>query len=56
MLVSRNEVAFSQAEAARFHLYRVHDFRPDRAGLYILAGDVTQSCQLEAETYRALPA
>ncbi|WP_323099815.1 DUF3883 domain-containing protein [Intrasporangium sp. YIM S08009] len=56
MLVTRNEVAFSQSEPERFRLYRVHDFRPDQAGLYVLDGDVTKSCRLIPESYRALPA
>lgn len=56
MLISCNEVAFSQGEADRFHLYRVHDFTESRAGLYVLHGDVTQSCHLAPVTYQAVPA
>lgn len=56
MLISRNEVAFSQAEPERFHLYRVHDFGAPRVGLYTLQGDVTHSCKLSPTTFRAVPA
>lgn len=56
MLASRTEVAFSEAESARFELHRVHDFQPERAGLYVLKGAMSDTCRLTAETFRALPA
>lgn len=56
MLVTRNEVAFSKAQADRFHLYRVFDFGARRPGLYTLHGDVTRTCRLSPETYQAVPA
>jgi hypothetical protein len=56
MLISRHEVRFSQSENERFALYRVHDFGEGGAGLYVLKGDVAQSCQLSPVTYQAVPA
>lgn len=56
MLISRGEVAFSQEESDRFHLYRVYDFNEKRAGLYVLRGDVARSCHLAPMTYQAMPA
>ena len=55
MIISRNEVDLSEEEPERFVLYRVFDFDRARPGLYELAGDVTRSCALVAESYRALP-
>ena len=55
MVISRNEVAFSQEEPDRFVLYRVYEFDQARPGLYVLPGDVTRSCALAPETYRAVP-
>ena len=56
MLISRGEVAFSQQERDRFHLYRVYDFNEKHAGLYVLRGDVERSCHLAPVTYQAVPA
>jgi hypothetical protein len=55
MVVSRNEVDLSKEAPDRFVLYRVFDFDQTRPGLYELPGDVTRSCALVAESYRALP-
>ncbi len=55
MVISRNEVDLSREEPERFVLYRVFDFDQARPGLYELAGDVTRSCALIAESYRAVP-
>ena len=56
MLISRNEVAVSQEQPHRFHLYRVYDFDAPRRGLYQLQGDVTVTCRLSPESFRAVPA
>lgn len=56
MLISRNEVDFSQTEPERFHLYRVHDFGAPCVGLYMLKGDVTKTCRLSPTSFRAVPA
>lgn len=50
--VSRNELARSEADAERYHLYRVFDFR-QRARLFQLHGAITASCTLEPTTYLA---
>ena len=50
--VSRNELARSEADAPRYHLYRVFDFR-DRTRLFQLPGAIAQSCRLEPTTYLA---
>jgi hypothetical protein len=50
--VSRNEVARSEADAQRYHLYRVFDFR-NHARLFQLPGAITASCTLDATTYLA---
>jgi hypothetical protein len=55
IIISRNEVALSKEEPEHFVLYRVFDFDQARPGLYALAGDVTRSCALIAESYRAVP-
>lgn len=55
MVISRNEVALSAEEPERFVLYRVFDIDQARPGLYELAGDVTRSCALVAESYRGVP-
>lgn len=55
MIISRNEVDFSRDEKDRFVLYRIFDFDEPRPGLYELPGDITHSCSLVAENYRALP-
>src|SRR5687768_14179226 len=56
MVISRNEVAFSQEEPERFTLYRVFGFSSASAGLYTLPGDIKQTCELSPATYQALPA
>jgi hypothetical protein len=56
MLVSRNEIAFSQSQPDSFHLYRLFDFSTSCVGLYTLPGDITASCDLSPATYQALPA
>jgi len=50
--VSRNELARSEADAERYHLYRVFDFR-NKARLFLLSGAIGESCALEATTYLA---
>lgn len=50
--VSRNELARSETDAERYHLYRIFDFR-DHARLFQLPGSITASCTLEATTYLA---
>jgi hypothetical protein len=49
---SRNEVRVSEERADRYHLYRVFDFR-DNARLFILAGSLRLSCDLDPVEYRA---
>lgn len=56
MIVSRNEVDVSAIEGERYHLYRLHDFRPESIRFYTLRGDLRETCQLVPETYKALPA
>lgn len=51
-LVTSNEVRVSKREAPRYHLYRVFEFaRQPR--LYILRGDLSETCRLEPTQYRA---
>lgn len=50
--VSRNELARSEADAPRYQLYRVFDFR-DRTRLFQLPGAIAESCGLEPTTYLA---
>jgi hypothetical protein len=50
--VTVNEVRCSQARPDEFHLYRVFHFGPD-ARLYILPGELSKSCHLDATQYRA---
>ncbi|HEV2622577.1 MAG TPA: DUF3883 domain-containing protein [Frateuria sp.] len=50
--VSRNELTRSEADAERYHLYRVFDFR-NKARLFRLPGAISASCTLEATTYLA---
>ena len=52
--VSRNEVATSERNAVRYHLYRLFAFR-EAPRLYTLPGAIQSTCLLSAETYRALP-
>lgn len=56
MMVSRNEVDVSAIEGERYHLYRLHDFRPESIRFYTLRGDLREICQMTPETYKALPA
>jgi Protein NO VEIN, C-terminal len=50
--VTVNEVRCSQARPDEFHLYRVFHFGPD-AHLYMLPGELSKSCRLDATQYRA---
>lgn len=56
MLISRNEVRFSQEESTRFHLYRIFDFDQQMRGLFEMPGSIDQSCTLRPAVYEALPA
>lgn len=55
MMLSRNEIEVSAVEKDRYHLYRLHDFRPDSVRFYALQGDLREVCDLAPETYTALP-
>lgn len=55
MVVSRNEVEVSSVEGERYHLYRLHDFRPESIRFYTLRGDLRTTCQMTPESYKALP-
>lgn len=55
MVVSRNEVEVSAVEGERYHLYRLHDFRPESIRFYTLRGDLRTTCQMTPESYKALP-
>ncbi|WP_068265186.1 DUF3883 domain-containing protein [Janibacter limosus] len=55
MVVSRNEVEVSGVEGERYHLYRLHDFRPEAVRFYTLRGDLRTACDLAPESYTALP-
>ena len=50
--VSRNELSFSTEEAAKFHLYRLFDFRK-RPRMFTLAGALDATCRLDPASYRA---
>lgn len=50
--VSKNELSFSSAEEARFHLYRVFDFR-HAPKLFDLGANLASKCLLDPVTYRA---
>lgn len=50
--VSRNELARSSADAERYQLYRVFDFRK-RPRLFNLPGAIESHCQLDATTFLA---
>jgi hypothetical protein len=50
--VTVNEVRCSQARPDEFHLYRVFHFGPD-ARSYMLPGELSKSCHLDATQYRA---
>jgi hypothetical protein len=53
-LVTANEVACSEAEPRKFHLYRVFEFR-DRPKVFVLPGSLRSRCELQAVAYRAGP-
>ena len=50
--VSRNELSFSTEEVAKFHLYRLFDFRK-RPRMFMLAGALDSNCRLDPVSYRA---
>ena len=50
--VSGNELSFSTEEAAKFHLYRLFDFRK-RPRMFMLAGALDSNCRLDPVSYRA---
>ena len=50
--VSRNEVHMSEVLAPRYHLYRLFQFR-DAPRLFTLAGALSETCALRAESYVA---
>ena len=52
--VSRNELATSEKNAARYQLYRLFAFR-EAPRLFTLPGAIGHTCRLSAETYRAHP-
>ncbi|HET6632309.1 MAG TPA: DUF3883 domain-containing protein [Rhodanobacteraceae bacterium] len=51
--VSRNELARSEADSGQYFLYRLFDFR-DRPRVFELSGPITDFCQLDPTTYRAI--
>lgn len=52
--VSRNEVSTSERRAPVYHVYRLYGFR-QAPKLYTLQGAISQSCQLSAATFLAMP-
>ena len=50
--VSRNELARSEADSERYHLYRLFDFRK-HPRVFNLPGAISGFCQLDPTTYRA---
>lgn len=50
--VTQNELTVSRAEAKRFHVYRVFDFRVSPL-LFLLKGAISSTCNLEASSYVA---
>lgn len=50
--VSRNELSMSRAEASRYHLYRLFEFRADPR-LFTLAGALSETCRLSPSSYLA---
>ncbi len=50
--VSQNEVAVSEREANRYHLYQVFKFSTDPR-LYMLNGALSQVCDLRATQFEA---
>ena len=52
--VTRNEVSTSERQAGLYHVYRLYGFR-QAPRIYTLPGAITQSCQLSAATFLAMP-
>jgi hypothetical protein len=52
--VTRNEVSTSERRSALYHVYRLFGFRQDPK-LYTLPGAISQSCQLSAASFLAMP-
>lgn len=50
--ITKNEVGFSKAEAERFHIYRLFDFRNDPR-IFSFRGPVENFCRLDALVFRA---
>lgn len=55
MMVSRNEVHVSKELSDVYVLARVFAFARPTVGLYELPGAISETCQLEPETWLALP-
>lgn len=53
-LISPNEVAVSQEKGCQYAIYRVFDFGK-APRVYVLTGDVRQTCNLVAASWRAFP-
>lgn len=49
---TRNEVEVSEREAARYHVYRLYDFR-QKPSLFTLSGSFRETCELSPSTYLA---
>lgn len=52
--VTRNEVSTSERRAPLYHVYRLYGFR-QAPKLYTLPGAISQSCQLSAASFLAMP-
>lgn len=52
--VTRNEVSTSERRASLYHVYRLYGFR-QAPKLYTLPGAISQSCQLSAASFLAMP-
>lgn len=52
--VTRNEVSTSERRSALYHVYRLFGFRQGPK-LYTLPGAISQSCQLSAASFLAMP-
>ena len=52
--VTRNEVYISERRSSLYHVYRLYGFRRTPK-LYTLAGAISQSCQLSAANFLAMP-
>ena len=50
--VSRNEMARSNADADKYHLYRLFDFR-EKPRVFQLPGSIERHCRLDPVTYLA---